>query len=378
MEKAFYAIIVCMGLAALFGLPLMITGFHTALLFGSRYGDRIRKLRNVSECLTWFLGPLYSIGYLAIMEVGLKADWEVQLANHQIHTPLASFAWPTVLTLACVGLAGYFLLRLVPLRYMPPLVVVTGLACSYGGLLVCVLWMVQVSGLAFFWLLLFPLNWILLVLIQMKNLMIQWKQLVEEERKSFRNPFLQKISGRLQNALTWPVAALVLFLPIFGGLIGILVLFGQQPDDVIRGFTETSDWNLSQRVSPQNIFYDEHYLCTVAAGGHRKVVKPLRMGMRHGHPVIVNRQLCIANAFEQVLEERMPRFHHGVRSFYDKYGFPIAKCIRSPYIADLIYIFMKPLEWLFLAVLYFCDVKPENRIAVQYLQKKQEKGTETA
>ena len=28
------------------------------------------------------------------------------------------------------------------------------------------------------------------------------------------------------------------------------------------------------------------------------------MGVRHGHPVVVNRQLCIANAFEQVLEEK--------------------------------------------------------------------------
>ncbi|WP_341274143.1 DUF6688 family protein [Clostridium saccharoperbutylacetonicum] len=31
---------------------------------------------------------------------------------------------------------------------------------------------------------------------------------------------------------------------------------------------------------------------------------------------------------------------------------------------------MKPLEWIFLIVLYFCDVNPENRIAVQYLPKK--------
>lgn len=370
MKEAFYSLTSLFVLGALFGLPLVMTGFHAALLFGSGYKGRIRKWRNVSECLTWFLGVVYTIGYLAITEVVLEADWDIQLTNNQVHTPLATFAWPTVLVLAGVGLAGYFLLRLIPLRCMPPLIVVTGIACSYAGILVCVLWIMQVCGVVFFWLLLFPLNWILLVLIQMKSLMIQWKQLVEEERKSFRNPFLQKISGRLQNALSWPIAALVLFLPVFGILIGVLALFGQQPDDVIRAFTETSDWNLSTKVSPQNIFYDEHYLCTVAAGGHRKVVKPLRMGMRHGHPVIVNRQLCIANAFEQVLEERAPRFHRAVRSFYDKYGFPVAKCIRSPYIADLIYVLMKPLEWVFLTVLYFCDVKPENRIAVQYLQKK--------
>lgn len=157
--------------------------------------------------------------------------------------------------------------------------------------------------------------------------------------------------------------------PLFGILVCILVLFGQQPDSFIKAFTETSDWSLSQRVAPQNLYRDEHYLCTVAAGGHEKVVKPVRMGVRHGHKVIVNRQLMIANAFEQLLEEKTPRLHRHIRHFYDTYGFPIAKLIRSRYVADVVYVIMKPLEWLFLIVLYLCDVKPENRIAVQYLPK---------
>lgn len=167
----------------------------------------------------------------------------------------------------------------------------------------------------------------------------------------------------------WPVAALVLALPLLGVLIGILVLFGQQPDAIVRAWTETSDWTLSAQTAPQNLIVDEHYLCTVAAGGHRRIVKPLRMGERHGHAVIVNRQLMIANAFEQLLEERTPRFHRHLRHFYDTYGFPIAKLIRSRLAADIVYFIMKPLEWLFLIVLYLFDVKPENRIAVQYLPK---------
>ena len=99
------------------------------------------------------------------------------------------------------------------------------------------------------------------------------------------------------------------------------------------------------------------------------MVKPLRTGKRHGHEVLVNRQLCIANAFEQLLEERTPRFHKAVRGLYDKTGYPIAKHIRSPYLADAIYFLMKPLEWLFLLVLYLFDPKPENHIAVQYPHK---------
>ena len=169
------------------------------------------------------------------------------------------------------------------------------------------------------------------------------------------------------NSTLWPLTAFLLMWPLLGMIICLLLLLGQAPDAFIRAWTDTSDWSLSQQTAPQNLHFDEHYLCTVAAGGHRKVVKPLRMGLRHGHKVIVNRQLCIANAFEQVLEERTPRFHRAVRNFYDTYGFPVAKLIRSRYAADLVYLLMKPLEWFFLAVLYLTDARPENRIALQYL-----------
>ena len=156
--------------------------------------------------------------------------------------------------------------------------------------------------------------------------------------------------------------------PLLGIIISILLLFGQEPDSIIKAWTETSDWTLSNKVAPQNIYEDEHYLCTVAAGGHRKIVKPLRMGLRHGHKVIVNRQLCIANAFEEILEEKTPRFHKIVRGFYDKYGFPVAKLINSKWIADLVYFLMKPLEYIFLIFIYLVDVNPENRIATQYMK----------
>lgn len=189
---------------------------------------------------------------------------------------------------------------------------------------------------------------------------------------NFKNKYLEWLNRRLEHSAVWPAAAFLFMWPMLAVIICILILFGQRPDSAIRAWTETSDWNLSQKIASQNIFYDEHYLCTVAAGGHRKVVKPIRMGVRHGHPVIVNRQLCVANAFEQILEERVPKLHRNVRFFYDRYGFPVAKLIRSPYIADIVYFLMKPLEWGFLLVIYMTDVKPEDRIAVQYLPEQTE------
>ena len=170
----------------------------------------------------------------------------------------------------------------------------------------------------------------------------------------------------LNNTSNWPWIAFLTAIPLLGIIVAVLLLFGQEPDSLIKAWTETADWNMSQKVAPQNIVRDEHYLCTVAAGGHGAIVKPIRTGKRHGHRVIVNRQLCIANAFEQLLEERAPNFHRFVRASYDKIGYPIAKHIQSPYIADATYFIMKPLEWIFLFSLYLFDIKPENRIAVQY------------
>lgn len=145
------------------------------------------------------------------------------------------------------------------------------------------------------------------------------------------------------------------------------MLFGQSPDILIKAWTETAEWRLSGRTAPPNLYYDEHYLCTVAAGGHENVVKPIRMGERHGRRVVVNRQLEIANAFEQVIEEKTPHLHRIVRYIYDRYGFPIARLIRTKAACDVVYVIMKPLEWLFLCVIYLTDARPEDRIAVQYM-----------
>ena len=163
--------------------------------------------------------------------------------------------------------------------------------------------------------------------------------------------------------------ALLLMLPLYGIVIAILCLFGQKPDSVIEAFTKTSDWVLSTEIAPPPVEYDSHYLCTVSLQGHKELVKPIRYGIRRGERIVVNRQLCVANAFEQLLEERTPKFHRAVRNFYDKHGYPISKWITNPWSADVVYILMKPLEWFFVAVLYLFDEKPENRICSQYLPK---------
>ena len=234
----------------------------------------------------------------------------------------------------------------------------------YLGIVLCLLWIIQVLQRDILSCL-YAANVIMIYINTTKHAVMDFTENFSDRPKP-KNAAVGFAEKLLSNVIALPFVCLILALPLLGVLVAFLALFGQAPDSIIQAWTETSDWTMSQQVSPPNLHEDMHYLCTVAASGHEKVVKPLRVGKRHGHKVIVNRQLCVANAFEQLIQEKTPKFHRAVRGAYDKYGYPIAKHIRSRFVADLVWIIMKPAEWVFLFVLYLFDSKPENRIALQY------------
>ncbi len=164
---------------------------------------------------------------------------------------------------------------------------------------------------------------------------------------------------------------LILCLPVLVIITAILLIFGQKADSIIRAFTDTYKHGLSQwDYKCDNVQCGGHYLCSVAAKGHKKVVKPQRFGVRNGGKIVCNRQLLIANAFEEILQERCPVIHTIIRKQYNKAGHFIHRyyiIFNIRLISDAIYFLMKPLELLFLLTLYTFDKKPEDRIARQYL-----------
>lgn len=350
--------------------PFVLTIINIVTLFWKSENLEWVKNIRIFEYMAMIFGFFYSGIGLVFLDIQFQADWLKVLKNAEVHTPIWTVSYPTVVCLSCIGVIGYLALACIKIEKMPPLVIVSAIAGMYLGILECVLWIVQIFSSSYILLCLFPLNCIIIAAKTIRYKILEWNTKKDNVTRSFNNKYLAFLNQKMINSGYWPITAFVLMWPILGVIICVLALFGQQPDNIIKAWTETSDWNLSHRVAPQNVTYDEHYLCTVAAGGHPRIVKPIRLGERHGHQVIVNRQLCVANAFEQILEERIPMFHKNIRHFYDTYGFPIAKTIHSKYMADIVYFIMKPLEWLFLIVLYFCDVNPENRIAVQYLPQK--------
>lgn len=139
-----------------------------------------------------------------------------------------------------------------------------------------------------------------------------------------------------------------------------------RPDGAVAVFTRTCGHVLS--TLPIEVTQgDCHYLCTVAARGHGWLVKPERLGRRRGVTIVVNRQLAVANAFEDLLHERWPRFGRLARAIYDRLGLPVSRLLHRPWLADLTYLAMKPAEWLFYGVLLLLDRgEPEARIDRMY------------
>lgn len=169
---------------------------------------------------------------------------------------------------------------------------------------------------------------------------------------------------------------LVICLPVFTLITMVLMLFGQKPDSIVRAFTDTYKHGLSELDYMCNDVVCEtgHYLCTIAANGHADVVKPLRTGIRQGKTIVCNRQLLVSNAFEELIEEKLPTLHKWIRRQYNKVGKQLHQhyhVFNKQWISDMVYVLMKPLEWLFVLTLYTFDKKPENRIALQYTQIEQ-------
>lgn len=354
--------------------PVLLSILNLIYLINLKKDEEIKKQEIKVEVTTMIIGSCFMFIYLAsgLPNITYK-DWNESIFYFQIHTPIATEMMLTIAIFILVAILGYLVLRFSKINKLPLLVLVLAMSALYIGIIVDVLWICQVfkiNALNLI-LILFPLNVIVIFIKVIKDIVIKWNSEYKDKKRVLKNNKLINLCNKiLNNALNWPWLALIFMVPLLGILIGILVLFGQAPDSVIKAFTETAEWNLSTKIPAQSLEHDGHYLCTVAAGGHKEIVKPIRLGRRGGKYIVVNRQLCIANAFEQIIEEKTPKFHYLVRNFYDKYGYPVAKHINSKYTADFVYFLMKPLEWIFLIVIYLFDNKPENRIAMQYLPKK--------
>lgn len=349
-----------MLLAPIFFAPFVLTVINIVyLITRPEYKGNALFVKFI-EAVTIVLGAILIPPYLAIKDVK-NVPWYEAIMSNEKHAPISHEHSAVLIVIVALSLVSYVCLRYIGIGKLPPLSAVIMMSSLALGIAVFVVFGMQLGSLIM--IPLYAFNCVLIYLRVFRDVVIAYAQ-------SEKSTSLSWLDRSLNKAVSLPIFALLLALPLLLLICVALMLFGQEPDAIIKAWTETADWTFSQKIPPPSIPYEGHYLCTVAATGHRSIVKPLRTGVRHGHTVVVNRQLCIANAFEDLIKQRTPRLHRVIRNTYDAVGLPIAKKVKSPYVCDLIYIIMKPLEWLFLLILYLFDVKPENRIALQYPHKK--------
>ena len=339
--------------------------------------DTPQKKKHKWTLITLMAGTLLSAAVLSAIS-SFRWDEPVVIGEYftELHEP---FYEKNVLSLCLFALAAMVCLYLLDRgRVMPPLAAVICVSGVYGGIILGLFYISQLAVnilndlnllVAVGYLILFPVNIFIISARVIRETVLLYTAYFRENDIESKNRLDGFLRSSLEKAAGWVIFPLIGLIPFTGVLVCLCILCGQGPFGIIRAFTNTSDWTYSAMISPPLVEYEGHYLCTVAVNGHERVVKPLRLGVRHGVVIGVNRQLCAANAFEQLIEDKAPRLHRLVRHIYDKYGYPVSKHITTRLRADIVYILMKPLEWLFVAVLYLFDRDPESRIAVQYTDR---------
>ncbi len=327
------------------------------------------KAEKLISTLTVFVGGFFYL-FLLNFTFDQVGEWYEQSYNTQLHNIISSeYSWFFYVVII-LGFIGYFVLLYVRADKLPPLI--SALSISF---LIClnvfqIAYAIQIAenvNLFDCLLYVYHANILLLSARVIQRHMREMEEIFKnrlssnEDHKKYR-----RIYNLINNMSKYSIMIFIVLFFIIALAEIVFVFLGQGLDAPIKAFTDTADWTFSKQIPPPPEVYDSHYLCTVAAGGHKKVVKPIRLGTRRNQTIIVNRQLCIANAFEELIHDRMPKFHRRIRNIYDKYGYPLSKKITTPTKADIIYYIMKPLEWIFLVVLYTFDVRPEQRIARQY------------
>lgn len=316
------------------------------------------------ELLSWILYPFSWGIWLLVL---CSSDYNIAVEYGDMYTPLASWHLPTIFFYTVTGHVALLTLR-IRKHNLPPLLFVICMAFLLIYMTINAFVLIQVFGI---WDIIDLLGYSQPILAQLLCIICLVKVCRDAgtyaRQRNYRNRLLRAMNDIIIKHYSAEIWICILILPLLLLCTLVLMLFGQSPDALCKAFTDTTTWTLSQKVHPPYLEPSGgHYLCTVAAFGAPKLVKPLFVGRRHGHPIIVNRQLQVANAFESILENVSPALHRIVRAWYDRYGLDLSHRINNRLFSNLTYILMKPLEYFFVICLYLYYIHPEQIISRQY------------
>ena len=293
-ELLIYPIIIVIG----FIIPAVLTGWNIYNCVSEK-----PKWEKLIPCLTLGIGGVLYM-FLHVLSFDMAGEWYEVVDTVQYHDAVSSKYGVTTI-IALIGMAAYFILLFVNAEKLPPLL--SAVLISFLILMnaVQITYAIQLlknmDGIEFM-LYVFHLNILILSAGVIRKHMKEQAEVFKRRSADVTGSGGSKsFLNKMDSLSKYSIFIFVVLFFVIAILEIIFVLTGQGLDAPIKAFTDTADWTFSQQIPPPPKEHDGHYLCTVAAGGHKKIVKPLRLGTRKNQTIVVNRQLCIANAFEEVI-----------------------------------------------------------------------------
>ena len=230
----------------IFVYPIVLTGYHIVLLYLETKKKLLKPFIRFDQVAIWY-GLILEFLYLTEGKYVTGSDWSVQLKNLEMHTPIFSEAAPTIIFIFAIGIAGYLYLRVRPLKKIPPLMAIISMSAMYLWVIEVLVFTVQVfkgdlsgDNLLDVYLLVYPVCIICIVARTVISKVHEWQEYEMERTKIQSNPLLNFADKILSNSKLWPIYAIIFMFPLLGIIIGILLLFGQAPDSVIKAWTEST------------------------------------------------------------------------------------------------------------------------------------------
>ncbi len=365
----------------IFSLTLVIFG-GTIIRFVKSWTHKYEASPSHSKMIEWAAQFNHKISPILISIAGpiggllISSGVGTHLKYDEIYTPVNHDHFLTIIVLYAVSAIAYWNSILFN-EQSTPIIKSFNILGMAQGFILCIFLAIQLGPFSLFGFipviitfpLLCPYLFSLLLFIEIRKRFYHFKKELDEEDYIYDSLVLEKVEGIITNEKVENPLIFFLLLPFVALQQAILLLFGQESMSIIKAFTETTTYTFSQYEPPPHPGTG-HYLCTIASRGSTWLVKPQRKGIRGGKEIDVNRQLMIANAFEEWLEIHTPRFHRFLRSNYNKVGIPLNNFVQAKWASNLFFILMKPWEWFFLVWLYIFDKNPEKRIQKQYLPSK--------
>ena len=120
----------------------------------------------------------------------------------------------------------------------------------------------------------------------------------------------------------------------------VVALLTTVPFWVLGGFWSRKIYEALPVTRPGHCF-----VVSAAAKGHPRIVRSFVTIHESGQLRLVNQQLLTFWRLESLWQRCAPRSHESFRKTYNRIGPIIAKCITTPWAADIVYLSLKPLEW---------------------------------